>query len=143
MHNEMRVGQLAMDLLDHVHRQHRAIRLAGEFIGAVRGAHGDRQRIDLGFPYEFDGLVRIGEQLVMRKLAFGAMAILGLAHAGFERPQHPEFAFDGYAAEMRHLGDRLRHADIVIPIGWCLRIGLEGAVHHHGGEAGLDGRHAA
>ena len=48
VHHQVGVGQAAVDLLDHVHRQHVAVRLAGELVGAVAGAHGDGQRVDLG-----------------------------------------------------------------------------------------------
>ena len=94
MHDEMRIGQPAMDFLDHVHRENVAVRLARELVGAVRGADRDRQRIDLGFANEIDGLVRIGQQLIVAELAFDAMAVLLLAAAMFERAEHAQLAFD-------------------------------------------------
>jgi hypothetical protein len=142
VHDEMRVRQLAVDFLDHVHRQDLAVRLAREFVGAVRGAHGDGERIDLRLLDEFHGLIRIGQQLVVAELALGAMAVFLLAHAGFQRAEHAEFAFDRNAAEMRHVGHGLGDADIVVPVARRLAVGLERAVHHHRGEAGLDRGHA-
>jgi hypothetical protein len=43
---------------------------------------------------------------------------------------------------MRHVGDRLGDADIVVPVARGLAVGLQRAVHHHRGEAGLDRGHA-
>ncbi len=138
MHHQMSVGQAAMDLLDHVHRQHRAIGLAREFVGAMAGAHGDGQRIDAGLVHEIDGLIGIGQKLVVGELAFGAVAVFLFAHAGFERAEHAQLAFDRGADPMRHVGDALGDGDIVVVIGGGLGVGLERAVHHHRGEAVLD-----
>ncbi len=142
MHHEVRVRQLLVDFLDDVHREDLAVRLARELVGAVRGAHGDGERIDLGFLDELHGLVGVGQQLVMGELALGTVAVLGLAHAALERAEHAELTLDRDAAEMGHLGDLLRHADIVVPVAGRLAVGLQRAVHHDGGEAGLDGGHA-
>ena len=76
------------------------------------------------------------------QLALGAVAVFLLAHAGFERAEHAEFAFDRDAAEMRHVGDGLGDADIVVLVAGRLAVGLQRAVHHHRGEAGLDRGHA-
>jgi hypothetical protein len=116
----MRVRQLAVDLLDHVHGEDIAVRLAGELVGAVRGAHGDGERIDLGLLDELHGLVRIGQELVVRELALEAVAVFLLAFAAFQRAEHAELAFDGNAAEMRHGGDGLGDADIVVPVAGVL-----------------------
>jgi hypothetical protein len=43
---------------------------------------------------------------------------------------------------MGHVGYRLGDTDIVIPVAGSLAVGLQRAVHHHGGEAGLDRGHA-
>ena len=53
----------------------------------------------------FDGLVRVGQQLVVAELALGAVAVFLVAHAGLERAEHAELAFDRDAAEMRHVDD--------------------------------------
>ena len=76
-------------------------------------------------------------ELVVRQLAFEAVAVFLLAHAGFERAEHAEFAFDRNAAEMRHVGHIFGDMDIVVPVGRGLAVFLERAVHHHRGEAGL------
>ena len=138
----MGVGQLAVNFLDHVHGEDVAIRLAGEFVGAVRGAHRNRQRVDLGLLDELDRLVGIGEQLVVGELALGAMAVLLVAHPGLERAQHAELALDRNTAEMGHVGDGPGDADIVVPVARRLAVGLQRTVHHDRGEAGLDRGHA-
>ena len=76
VHDEMGVRQFGVDRLDDAHREDVAVRLAREFIGAMRRAHRDGQRIDLGPHDEIDGLVGIGQQLIAARLAFGAMAVL-------------------------------------------------------------------
>ena len=88
MHHQMRLGQPPMDFLHHVHGEDLAVRLARELVGAMRGPHGDRQRVDLGGADEIDRLVRIGQQLIVADLAFDAMAVLLLAAAMFERAEH-------------------------------------------------------
>jgi hypothetical protein len=108
----------------------------------VRGAHGDGERVDLGLGDELHRLVRVGQQLVVGELALGAVAVLLLAHAALQRAEHAELALDGDAAEMGHLHDLAGDADIVVPVAGRLAVGLERAVHHHRGEAGLDGGHA-
>ena len=142
MHDEMHVRQLLVDLLDDMHRQDRAVGLAGELVGAVRGAHGDGERIDLGLGDELHRLVRVGQELVVAELALEAVAVLLLALAALQRAEHAELALDRDAAEMGHLGHRLGDADIVVPVARGLAVGLERAVHHHRGEAGLDRGHA-
>ena len=107
MHDQVGVGQAAVDLLDHIHGQHRAVGLAREFVGAMAGAHGDGQCVDLGLVHEIDGLIGIGEELVVGKLALEAVAVFLFAHAGFERAEHAEFAFDRDADPVGHLVTRL------------------------------------
>ena len=94
----MHVRHALVDFLDHVHRQDRAVGLARELVGAVAGAHGDGERIDLGVLDEFHGLVGIGEELVVRQRALGAVAVLRLALAALERAEHAELALDRDAA---------------------------------------------
>ena len=77
--------------------------LARELVGAVRGADGDGQRVELGAPDEIGGLVGIGEQHFARHLPVRAVAILLVAHHGFQRPEAAELAFDGHADGMRHV----------------------------------------
>jgi hypothetical protein len=86
-------GQATVNFLDHVHRQHFAVRLARELVGAVAGAHGDRQRVDLRLAHEIDRLVRVRQQLRVVQLALGAMAVLGFAHARLKRTEHAQLAF--------------------------------------------------
>ncbi len=139
MHHQVGVGQTAMDLLDHVHGQHLAVGLAGELVGAVRGAHGDGQRVDLGLAHELHRLVGIGQQLGVVELALEAVAVLLLAHAGLQRAQHAEFALDRGADPVGHLHHVAGDAHIVLVAGRGLGVALQRAVHHHTGEAVLDG----
>ncbi len=142
MHDEVRVRQLAVDFLDHMHGEHGTVRLAAELVGAMRGAHGDRQCIDLGFAHELHGFVRIGQKLVVRQHAFRAVAVFGIAHAGFERTENAEFTFHRDAAQMRHLADLTRDRNVIVPVGRGLAVGFQRTVHHDGGEACLNGGHA-
>ena len=132
------LGQATVNFLDDLHRQNGAVGLAREFVGAVRRAHGDRQSVDLGAGDEILGLRRIGQKLVMRELALGAVPVFLFAHAALERAKHAEFAFDGSADPMRHVDDIAGDAHIVVVVGGRLAVGLERAVHHHRGEAEAD-----
>jgi len=138
MHDEMRVRQAAVDLLDHLHSQDLTVRLAAELVGAVRGAHRDRKRIDLGGADEIDRLVRVGEQLVAADGAFRAVAVLLFAPAMFERAEHAELAFHRRADPMRHVRDASGDVDIIGVGSNGLGVGLERAIHHDRGEAVLD-----
>ena len=142
MHDEVGVRQAAVDFLDHIHGEDGPVGLARELVGAVAGAHRDGQRIDLCRAHEIDGLIRVSQKLRVIELAFGAMAVFGFAHSGFQRTKHAELAFDRDAAGVRHLDDFAGHGDIVVVVGRGLRIFLERAVHHHRGKAELDGGRA-
>ena len=69
----------------------------------MRGAHGDRQSIDLCAHDEVDGLIGIGQKLLARELALGAVAVFLFARAMLERPENAKLAFDGGADGMRRL----------------------------------------
>ncbi len=77
MHDEMRVRQPPIDLFDDMHRQDLAIGLAGKLVGPVRCATCNRKRIDTGTGDKINGLVRIGQELIMRQFPLGTMAVLG------------------------------------------------------------------
>ena len=94
MHHEMHIRQQAMDFFDDMHREDRAIRLAREFIRAMRRAHSNGERINFGGAHEISGFLRVGQQLIMAELAFSAMAVFLVAHARFKRAQHAKFALD-------------------------------------------------
>ena len=100
------------------------------------------QRVHLGGPHELDGLRRVGQQLVVRELALGAVSVFLVAHARLERAQHAQLALDRDAAQMRHVDHLAGDADIVLPVAGGLAVFLQRAVHHDRGEAGLDGGHA-
>ena len=138
MHDQVRVRQPAVNFLDDAHGEGFTIGLAREFVGAVRGAHRDRKRVDLGLGDEVDRLVGVGEQLVVRQHALGAVSVFLLAGAVFERAEAAKFTLDRDATEMRHFGDLAGDVDIVVIARRRLAVGLERAVHHDGGEARLD-----
>ena len=139
MHDEVAVGQLLVDRDDAVHRQHFAVGLASELVGSVAGADGDGQGIDARLLDEILGLVGIGQQLLARELADGAVAVFLFAFAVFQRAEAAEFAFDGDVLRMGQLHDFGGDADVVVVVGRRLAVFLQRAVHHHAGEAVLDG----
>ena len=91
---------------------------------------------------EIDGLVGIGQQLVVRQRAFGAVPVFGLAMAAFQRAQHAELAFDRGADPMRHARHAFGDLDIVVIARRRLGVGHQRAIHHHRGEAVADRRQA-
>ena len=128
-----------MDFLDAVDAQHRAGGRAGEFVGAVRGTDRDRQRIHAGLTHKLRGFFRVGQQLVLAQRAFRTVAVFLFAVAGFQRAEAAQFAFDGNADRVGHFHYAAGSVDVVFKAGWRLAVGHQRAVHHHAGEAGLDG----
>jgi len=142
MHDQVDIGDAGVNFLDAVDTQHLAGRLLSEFVGAVAGADGDGQSVDLGFGHEIGGLVRVGQQLVVGQFALGAVAVFLAGHAGFQRTQAAQFAFHRDAAGVRQFGHLAGGLDVVFVAGRGLGISHQGAVHHHRAETGLDGTEA-
>ncbi len=106
------------------------------------GADGDGQRVDLGLGDEIGGFVGIGQQLAVIQRAFGTVAVFFTGHAGFQRAEAAQFAFDRDAAGVRQFGHFGGGGDVVFVGGRGLAVGAQRAVHHHRREAGLDGAEA-
>ena len=126
MHDQVGVGQAAVDLDEHVHLEDGAVGLLGELVGAVAGADGEGQRVDAGALGEFDRLVGVGD--VLEAGAAGAVAV-------FHAAEYADFAFDGDAALVGVVDDLAGDLDVLFKGGGRLAVFLEGAVHHHLGEA--------
>ena len=90
----MRFRQPLIDRLDHIHGENVSRGFAGEFVGAMRSADGDSQRIDFRTCNKIDSLLGVGEQLVFFQLAFEAVAVFLVAGAGLERTEATELALD-------------------------------------------------
>ena len=136
VHHQVGVGQAAVDLLDEVHLQHVAGGLLGELVGAVAGADGDGQGVAAGVGDEVLGLVRVGQvrQGLVAAQA-GAVAVLDAAQAA-------DLALDGHAQGVGLLHDLPGDLDVVLVGGRRLAVLHQRAVHHHRGEALLDGAEA-
>ncbi len=93
----------------------------------------------MSFGDEIDRLVGIGQQLIVGENTFSAMAVLGLAHAGLQAAQHAQFALDRHAAAVGKFHHLAGDLDIIGVVGRGFGVGHERAVHHHRGEAVLDG----
>jgi hypothetical protein len=78
-----------VDFLDAVDGEDVAGRLLGELVGAVRGADGDGQRVALRQFDEVGGLLDIGQQLLARHVAFGAVAVFLVARMVSSEPRTP------------------------------------------------------
>ncbi len=139
VHHQVGVGNALVDLLDPADGQDVARGLARELVGAVAGADGDRQRVELRALDEVGGLLGVGQQLVHRHRGFGAVAVFLVALHGLERTQAAEFAFDRDAQLVGHVDHGARDVDVVVVAGDRLAVGLQRAVHHHRAEAQIDG----
>src|SRR5690554_1055653 len=117
VHDQVGVGQAGVDFLDALNRQDVARGLARELVGAVAGADGDGQRIELGAAHEIRSLFRVGQQLVARHGAFRAVAVFLVTHHGLERTQATELAFDGDAQLVSDLDHLASDFDVVFVIG--------------------------
>ena len=82
MHHDVRIGQLGVDLLDHIHGEHVARRLPRELVGAMRRADSHGKRVDLGLGDEAHRFVGISQQHRAIELALEAVAVFRLAMSG-------------------------------------------------------------
>ena len=128
MHYEVGVGDAGMDGLDAINGQDVTGRRAGELVGAVGGADGDGQRVDLGLLDEVGGFFGVGQQ----------HGVIQVAAAVLQGAQAAQFAFDGNATGMRQLGHLGGNLHVVLVGGRGLGIFLQGAIHHDRAEAALD-----
>jgi hypothetical protein len=127
VHDEVRGRQPLVDLLDDVHREHVPVRLAGELVGPVARADGDRQSIHPGPLDELDRLVRV------RKVDLtGADPVL-------DATEGAELSLDRYPNLVGHLDNLARDAHVVLEVRWRLAVVHQGAVHHHAREAQVYG----
>jgi hypothetical protein len=72
----------------------------------VRSADGDGKRITAGFFYEIFCFVRVSKQLIHIQLSFCAVAVFFTHHAGFQRTQATQLAFNRYATGVSHVYNR-------------------------------------
>src|SRR5690606_15206344 len=139
VHDEMGIGQAAMDLANAIDGEDVARRRARELVGAVAGTDGNGQRVDIGVSDEARGFFGIGQQLAVIEHALGADTVFLTGHAGFQRTEAADFAFHADAAGVRHFHGTARHAHVVVVVHRRLAVFTQRAVHHHRGEAQLDG----
>ncbi len=70
---------------------------------------------------------------------FGTDAVFFTGLAGFERTQATQLAFYGDTAGVGHFNGATGNINVVFVVGGGFTVFTEGAVHHHGAEAQLDG----
>jgi len=124
VHDEVTVRDVPMDLLDAIHREDVAGRLARKLVGAVAGAHRNGERVDSRSLDEVDGLIRVGEKLIQGKLALRTMPVFLLARSVLEGPEAAELAFDRHAESMGDVHDFAGDRHVVLVGRRGLRIGL-------------------
>src|SRR5690606_26517035 len=139
VHHEVGIGQAAVDFADAADGKRVSRGGTAEFVGAVAGANGNGEGIDVGVGDKAGGFLGVGQHLVVAEDAFGANAVFFAGHAGLQGAQAADLAFDGDAAGMGQFDHFAGDFDVVVIIGRGLAVGAQGAVHHHGGEAELDG----
>jgi hypothetical protein len=104
--------------------QNVACGLAGELVGAVAGANGDRQRVQLRQLHEFSRLFGVGQQLVMGHDRVGAVAVFLVALHGFQAAQATQLTFNRHAGGVGHLHDLAGDFHVVVEAGNGFAIGL-------------------
>ena len=134
----MGIRDARVDLFDTLNGKRVAGRRLGEFIRAVAGANGNRQRVDLSRLYKRSGFFGVGQQLFHIQLAFGTNAVLFTSHAGFQATQAAQLAFYRDATGVGHFYCATSNVNVVVVIHWRLAIFTQRAVHHDGGETELD-----
>ena len=88
---------------------------------------------------EVGGLLGVGQQLLARHGRVGAVAVFLVALHGLQAAQAAQLAFDRDAQLVGHVHHLAGDVHVVVVAGDGLAVGLERAVHHHGGEAQVDG----
>ena len=86
-----------MNFLDALNRQDFACGLAGELVGAVARADGNREGIELRCTHKFGSLIRVRQEHVARQFSFGAVTVFFRRLQCFKGADAAEFAFDGNA----------------------------------------------
>ena len=87
MHDQVGVGDALVDGLDAADGQDVTSGLAAEFVGAVGGADGDGQGIDMGLVDKVGSLIGVGKQHVVGQRPFCPGAVFLARTHGFQRPQ--------------------------------------------------------
>ena len=91
MHDQMHVGQAAMDLLDQVHLEHFTVGLLGELVRAVRRADRDCEGVDARLGH--DQLLTDPDQAVefVKATEVDALAIaMGTSHGAYKFTRKPD-----------------------------------------------------
>ncbi len=119
VHHQRKARQQLLNLGDAVEVQ---ALLAGELVGAVRGADGHGQRVAAAALDELDGLVRIGQA-----------GVVGVDRdVFFDAAQHAQLGLDRDALVVGPLDDAARDRDVLVE-----RF-VRGVDHHRGIEAAVD-----
>ena len=124
MHHQVGVGNALVNGFDAINRQNISRGFTGELVGAVAGANGNRQSVELRGFDKLRGFFGVGEQLLTRHGGVGAVAVFFVALHGLKRPQATQFALDGDAQLMRHLHHFACDVDVVIKAGNGFAVGL-------------------
>ncbi len=127
-----------MDFFHPVDAQHLAAGLAAELVGAVAGADGNRQRVDLGLAHKVRRLIGVGEQSRVVQHALSAVAVFFTGLAGFQRAQATEFTLHRHAAGVRQVHHLAGGRHVVFVARGRLAVGQQAAVHHHRAKARLN-----
>ena len=138
MHHDVRVRQRFVDFLNAVDAQHFAGGRAGEFICAVAGADGNRQRVHAGVLHKAACVFHAGQHLVVVQFAHCTHAVFFARFTGFQIAQHADFAFHRHAAGMGKFHHFARGFHVVFISGRRFAVFQQRAVHHHGAETELN-----
>jgi hypothetical protein len=84
VHDEMRIRNPAMYLLDAIDREDVASGRPGELVRSVGSANGDRKRIDSRPCYEIDRLLGIREELRRIEATFSTGTVFLACEAGLQ-----------------------------------------------------------
>ena len=83
----MGIGNAHVNRLDAINGQDIAGGFARKFVGAVRGADGNGERIHTCFADEVRCFIRVSQQLLARHRRVGTVAILFVTFHGLQRAQ--------------------------------------------------------
>ena len=139
VHHQMGVGDTGVDFLDAFNRQDVASRLAGELVSAVAGANGNGQGVQLGPLDELSGLFRVCQKLFAGHDSIGPVAVFLVALHGLQGAEAAQLTFHRHAQLVGHVDHLAGDFNVVLKTGDRFAVSLQGAVHHYGAEAQVDG----
>ena len=138
VHHQMGIRDAGVDRFDAIDGENITGGRAREFVGAVTGADGYGQGIDLGGLDEIGGFFGVGKQLRVLQHPLGADAVFFTGFSGFQRTQATELTLNRHTTGVGHRYRAPGYIDVVLIARRGFAVLQQRAIHHHRAETHLD-----